>query len=199
MSVERADRTGPTGFDSSEWNRAANRVMPPSTPSSKTTSAWLRPIWGRALGALSIFTTRTGRFDRTMSIGSPVRGDAAGGGGAGTAGGRAAGPNPGEEGRERGGAATFGFVVTVVDVAGRVVVVVGFGRVVVVVDVDVVVVGGGSTVSTRRKSVPQALPDTRRRTASVRRSDEPGDMRWRWGRSAVMSTADGSGSGSATG
>ena len=61
MSVVRADRTGPTGFESSEWNRAAKRVMPPSTPSSKTTSAWLRPIWGRALGALSILTTRTGR------------------------------------------------------------------------------------------------------------------------------------------
>ena len=29
MSVVRADRTGPTGFDSSEWNSAAKRVMPP--------------------------------------------------------------------------------------------------------------------------------------------------------------------------
>src|SRR3954454_19884847 len=151
MSVERAERTGPTGFDSSEGNRAANRGMPPSTPSSKTTSAWLRPIWGRALGALSIFTTRTGRFDRTMSIGSPVRGDAAVVGGAGTAGGRAAGPNPGEEGRERGGAATFGFVVTVVAVAGRVVVVVGFACIVVVVEDAVVLAVAGLTVSTRRK------------------------------------------------
>jgi hypothetical protein len=62
-----------------------------------------------------------------------------------------------------------------------------------------VVVGGGLTVSTRRKSVPQALPDTRRRTTSIRRRDEPRDMRWRWGPSAVMSTGDGSGSGSATG
>src|SRR2546428_261854 len=95
MSVERADRTGPTGFDSSEWNSAANRVIPPSTPSSKTTSAWFSPIWGRALGALSIFTTRTGRFDRTMSIGRPVRGDAAIVGGAGTAGGGPARPDPG--------------------------------------------------------------------------------------------------------
>src|SRR5438132_10499464 len=75
MSVERADRTGPTGFDSSEWNSAANRVMPPSTPSSKTTSAWLRPIWGRALGALSIFTTRTGRRAAAASIPTPVRGE----------------------------------------------------------------------------------------------------------------------------
>src|ERR671915_904973 len=87
MSVERADRTGPTGFDPSEWNRAAKRVMPPSTPSSKTTSAWFRPIWGRASGALSIFTTRTGRLARTMSIGRPVSGAAAVVGGAGAAGG----------------------------------------------------------------------------------------------------------------
>src|SRR4051812_41377412 len=136
MSVERADRTGPTGFDSSEWNSAANRVIPPSTPSSKTTSAWLSPTWGRALGALSIFTTRRGRRDRTMSIGRPVSGAAACVGGAGMAG----------RFRVAGGAAIvdgvtafgFGFVVTVVDVAAdRVVVVVsfGFGRVVVVVDV----------------------------------------------------------------
>src|SRR5688572_7504018 len=124
MSVVRADRTGPTGFDPSEWNRAAKRVMPPSTPSSKTTSAWLRPIWGRALGALSIFTTRTGRLARTMSIGRPVSGAAAVVGGAGTAAGVVA--------LVAGGAATpegaFGFargrgvpgedsVVTVVEVA----------------------------------------------------------------------------------
>src|SRR5919202_1874727 len=84
MSVERADRTGPTGLESCEWNSAAKRVIPPSTPSSKTTSAWLSPIWGRALGALSIFTTRTGRRAITMSIGRPVSGDAACVGGAGT-------------------------------------------------------------------------------------------------------------------
>src|SRR2546423_15302682 len=96
MSVERADRTGPTGFDISEWNSAANRVIPPSTPSSKTTSAWLRPIWGRALGALSIFTTRTGRFEATMSIGRPVSGEADIVGGAGTDGGGGPwGPDPG--------------------------------------------------------------------------------------------------------
>src|SRR5947209_13376487 len=128
MSVERADRTGPTGFAISEWKRAANRVMPPSTPSSKTTSAWLRPIWGRALGALSILTTRTGRFDRMMSIGSPVSGDAAIVGGAGTAGGGPAGPKPaGRVAAVVGGATcAFGRVVAVVDVDA-------FGRVVVVV------------------------------------------------------------------
>jgi len=86
----------------------------------------------------------------------------------------------------------FGRVVAVVDVdAGRVVVVVvvGFGRVVVVVDVDVVVVGGGLTVSTRRKSTPQALPATKRRTGSTVHRDR----RWRWGLGAVMSTGQGSG------
>jgi hypothetical protein len=75
-----------------------------------------------------------------------------------------------------GGCTVFGlgFVVVVVD-AARVVVVVGFGRVVLVVDVEVVVVGAGLTVSTRRKSVPQALPETRRRTATTPRSG----VRWR--------------------
>src|SRR5436190_4015894 len=115
MSVERADRTGPIGLELSEWNRAAKRVIPPSTPSSKTTSAWLSPIWGRAFGALSIFTTRTGRRDRTMSIGRPVSGAAAVVGGAGAAGGRlgVAGGAP----IAGGVTLAFGFVVTVVDVA----------------------------------------------------------------------------------
>src|SRR5258708_7378013 len=193
MSVDRADRTGPTGFDSSEWNRAANRVIPPSTPSSKTTSAWLSPTWGRALGALSIFTTRTGRFDRTMSIGSPVRGDADMVGGAGAVGGRVCGPIPGPGMGMGGGWATFAFglvlVVVVLDAAFRVVVVVGFGRVVVVVDVDEVVVGGGFTVSTRRKSVPQALPTTRSRTTGRLRNN----VRWRWALCAVMSATEGTG------
>ena len=108
-----------------------------------------------------------------MSIGSPVSGDVATVGGAGTAGGEPpAGPYPGSARSVDGGvAAGFGRVVAVVeDVAARVVVVVGlgFGRVVVVVDVDVVV-GGGWTVSTRRKSVPQALPATRRRMGRTAR------------------------------
>ena len=64
MSVDRADRTGPTGSDGVEWKTAAKRVKPPSTISSKTTSASLMPICGRApLGmspTLSIFTTRAG-------------------------------------------------------------------------------------------------------------------------------------------
>ena len=44
-----------------EWKIAARRVMPPSTPSSTTMSAPPIPYWGRALGALSIFTTSAGR------------------------------------------------------------------------------------------------------------------------------------------
>src|SRR5581483_10559239 len=201
MSVERAYRTGPTGFDSSEWHSAANRVIPPSTPSSNTTSAWLRPIWGRALGALSIFTTRTGRLDRRMSIGSPVSGDVAVVGGAGTAGG---GPatvpaKPGGSATTVGAGVVFGFgrVVAVVDdVAPRVVVVEGFGlgRVVVVVDVEVVV-GGGWTVSTRTKSVPQAVPATSSRTGSTARTG----LRCRCGGCPNMSTGDGTGSARRTG
>jgi hypothetical protein len=89
----------------------------------------------------------------------------------------------------------FGFVVAVVDDVAACVVVVNFGRVVVVVDVDVVVVGAGFTVSTRRRSVPQALPATRTRTGSRVRSDR----RWLWGLSAVMSTVDGTGSTPETG
>ena len=60
-------------------------------------------------------------------------------------------------------------MVAVVDVAARVVVVVGFGfgRVVVVVGVDVVVVGAGLIVSTFRRSVPQALPATSRRATKM--------------------------------
>src|SRR2546430_17633272 len=121
MSVARADRTGATGLELSEWNRAAKRVIPPSTPSSKTTSAWLSPICGRAFGALSIFPTRTGRFDRTMSIGSPVSGEADIVGGAGTAGGGPCGPRPGVGPGTGGGGAPlgFGFAVAGGDVAPR--------------------------------------------------------------------------------
>ena len=74
MSVERALRTGPTVGASVEWKMAAKRVMPPSTPSSTTTSASLIPAWGRPLGALSSLTTSTGRPARAGSEGSPVRG-----------------------------------------------------------------------------------------------------------------------------
>jgi hypothetical protein len=101
-----------------------------------------------------------------ISIGSPVSGDAAVAGGAGTVGVALWGPNPGTVVEAVGCAFVFE-VVVVDDVAARVVVVVGFGRVVVVVDVDVVVVGAGFTVSTRSRSVPQALPATSRRATSA--------------------------------
>jgi ABC-2 type transport system ATP-binding protein len=135
-----------------------------------------------------------------MSIGSPVSGDVAVVGGAGTAGdGPAADPKPGGSASRVDGVAACGFgrVVAVVDVAPRVVVVVGFGlgRVVVVVDVDVVVVGGGWTVSTRTKSVPQAVPATTRRTGSTVRSGR----RCRWGLCPNMGTGDGTGPACPTG
>ena len=60
-SLVRADRTGPTTPGSLEWNRLTNRVMFPSTRSSKMMSALLRPDCGRACGALSIFTASAGR------------------------------------------------------------------------------------------------------------------------------------------
>ena len=62
MSEVRADRTGPTGSASPEWNTAMNRVTAPSTRSSYTMSAWLSPIWGRESGwTLSILTASAGR------------------------------------------------------------------------------------------------------------------------------------------
>src|SRR5438093_6362101 len=74
MSVDRAERTGPTAGASLEWNRVKKRVTPPSTPSSTTMSAWLMPAWGRALGALSILTTSAARAGTAGSTGSPVSG-----------------------------------------------------------------------------------------------------------------------------
>ena len=60
MSVDRAERIGPTGSAGVEWYTAGERVKPPSTCSSKTTSASLMPTWGRAEPTLSILTTRAG-------------------------------------------------------------------------------------------------------------------------------------------
>ena len=42
-SVERSDRTGPTGSASRDWKMAMKRTMPPSTFSSITASAASRP------------------------------------------------------------------------------------------------------------------------------------------------------------
>ena len=71
--------TGPTAparptAASCEWKSVAKRVTPPSTPSSTTTSASLMPAWGRALGALSIFTISTARVGAAGSCGRPVSG-----------------------------------------------------------------------------------------------------------------------------
>src|SRR5687767_3692712 len=79
-STGRTERTGPTVDASSEWNTARKRTTPPSTTSSYTTSAASSPAWGRAWGALSIFTTRAGRRClSSLGCGRPVR-KAAGGG-----------------------------------------------------------------------------------------------------------------------
>src|SRR3954470_20542395 len=72
-SVVRAERIGPTGAASVEWNTAAKRVMP-STISSYTMSAWFRPACGLASGWLSIFTISTGLVASDASAGKPVRG-----------------------------------------------------------------------------------------------------------------------------
>ena len=60
-SCGRPDRIGPTGSASWVWNTAAKRVSVPSTISSKTMSALLRPVCGGPRGWLSILTTSAGR------------------------------------------------------------------------------------------------------------------------------------------
>src|SRR5581483_8465934 len=147
MSVDRAERIGPTGSDGVEWNTAAKRVKPPSTISSKTTSASLMPSWGRApLGTsptLSIFTTSAGWPGWCTAF-------ASGGGGGGGGGRTGRGGGGGSLIRTGGGG--------------------GAGAVVVVVAVEVVVVTSSGVlpmVSTHRKSAPQA---GRRRARPSRRA-----------------------------
>src|SRR6516225_3222657 len=78
-SVERVDRIGPTRSASADWNTAASRVSAPSTCSSNTTSAWLRPAWGCAPDSLSTLTTRATRIALLASgCGKPVSGDTTG-------------------------------------------------------------------------------------------------------------------------
>src|SRR3954454_9445253 len=75
MSVVRTERMGPTGLASLDWYTAASLVIPPSTCSSNTTSASMRPDCGRASLALSIFTTSATLVALAgSSRGSPVRG-----------------------------------------------------------------------------------------------------------------------------
>ena len=74
-SIERTDRTGPTFSGAAELKIAQNRVMPPSTTSSYTTSAWSRPDCGRASGVFSIFTPSEERVAATSRrSGRPVNG-----------------------------------------------------------------------------------------------------------------------------
>src|SRR5947209_5187541 len=53
--------------------------MPPSTTSSHTMSAELRPVWGRASIEFSIFTATAGRW-ATDVVATPVSGQTTGGG-----------------------------------------------------------------------------------------------------------------------
>src|SRR5436190_8343627 len=83
MSVDRAERIGPTGLASDDWYTAARRVMPPSTCSSKTVSASISPAWGRASGALSSLMMRATRASTAGSAtGMPVSGAVGAAGGA---------------------------------------------------------------------------------------------------------------------
>src|SRR4029079_1519035 len=66
-SCRRPDRMGPTGSVSPLWNTIAKRVRLSLTISSKTRSASLKPLCGRAPLALSIFTTSAGRAAITGS------------------------------------------------------------------------------------------------------------------------------------
>jgi hypothetical protein len=73
-SLVRADRIEPICSASDDWNTAMNRVIP-STISSKTMSALLRPCCGRADAALLILIASAGRFCVDASlIGRPVSG-----------------------------------------------------------------------------------------------------------------------------
>src|SRR5262245_10888204 len=74
-SIERTDRIGPTFSGAAELKKPQKRVMPPSTTSSYTMSAWSRPDCGRASGVFSIFTPSDARVCETPSgSGSPVKG-----------------------------------------------------------------------------------------------------------------------------
>ena len=72
----RPERIGPTGSLPWLWNTIAKRVRLSLTISSYTRSAALKPVCGRAAGALSILTTRAGRAGAVSpsAKGMPVRG-----------------------------------------------------------------------------------------------------------------------------
>ena len=75
MSVVRPERTGPTFGGSEEWKTEKKRVADASMRSSKTMSAWSRPISAARLAELlfETLTTTAGRFDG-IEAGSPVKG-----------------------------------------------------------------------------------------------------------------------------
>src|SRR3954468_12712245 len=81
-SIGRTDRTGPISGGTVSWKTATNRVMPPSTTSSHTTSAAPSPVCGRASIEFSILTASAGRSTGPCA-GTPVRGQSTGGGGGG--------------------------------------------------------------------------------------------------------------------
>src|SRR5580765_4520517 len=75
-SVLRTERTGPTRWGACELKIAARRVIPPSTTSSYTTSAWSTP-YCLAAPVLLIFTVIAGRVnDAPLLSTTPVRGAA---------------------------------------------------------------------------------------------------------------------------
>ena len=74
MSWIRPERIGPTGLLPLLWKTIAKRVRLSLTISSNTMSASLKPVCGRAPGALSIFTTSAGLRMRRSGSGMPVSG-----------------------------------------------------------------------------------------------------------------------------
>ena len=83
---------GPTSAGTCEWNTAMNRDTSNSTMVSQTTSAWSRPVCGRATAVFSIFTASEGRT--AGSPATPVSGQVGGttGTGAGALSGAIVGP-----------------------------------------------------------------------------------------------------------
>ena len=76
MSWMRPERIGPTGSLPWLWKTIAKRVRLSLTISSYTMSAALKPVCGRAAGALSILTTSAGRAGALSpsASGTPVSG-----------------------------------------------------------------------------------------------------------------------------
>src|SRR6478609_4932481 len=80
-SIGRTERMGPTSSGTCEWKTATSRDTSNSTMVSQTTSAWSRPVCGRATAVFSIFTASAGRA--AGSPATPVSGQVGGTAGAG--------------------------------------------------------------------------------------------------------------------